>query len=494
MEAWELSGIVRVVSSVIRDCVSRVETKLRSEFEQRFRSLPTPERGLSAYEIASANGFAGTQQEWLASLRGQDAPVVDTEKLAFDVACKVEVPPIPPEEFAEKIWAAVQRVLAEREFREAWIAALPKPQDGKDGRDAPPVDVDSIIAEVTKRIPVPKDGERGLPGENAAPVDVDAIVLQVASLIPTPKDGRDGKDIDAEQVRSLIQAEVAKAVAAIPPAKDGKDADTDAIVREVTARIPIPKDGKDADVEELQRLIETGIARAVAAIPTPKDGAPGRDADPIHPDTLRLLVLNEVTRAVSELPKPKDGEDGAPGRDAIQLDIIPAIDPTRSYPPGTYAKYCGGLVRSLRWTKPGDFDPADWDIVVRGYPRVQFIQDETDPRIIRCEAAYAGEEKDVVTFRFPVPFHRGVFRDENEYERAETVTHGGSTWFCLADKTRNRPQENGTNGGSKDWQLMVKEGRKGRDSESVDAIKGEVAQLNQRIFELEKRLSKKANF
>lgn len=33
-------------------------------------TFPTPEDGLSAYEIAQQNGFSGTEQEWLESLKG----------------------------------------------------------------------------------------------------------------------------------------------------------------------------------------------------------------------------------------------------------------------------------------------------------------------------------------------------------------------------------------------------------------------------------------
>ena len=37
-------------------------------------SKPTGENGLSAYEIAVANGFEGTEAEWLASLVGPQGP------------------------------------------------------------------------------------------------------------------------------------------------------------------------------------------------------------------------------------------------------------------------------------------------------------------------------------------------------------------------------------------------------------------------------------
>lgn len=43
---------------------------------------PAGENGLSAYELATANGFVGTISEWLASLEGQDGnPGVDGDQI-----------------------------------------------------------------------------------------------------------------------------------------------------------------------------------------------------------------------------------------------------------------------------------------------------------------------------------------------------------------------------------------------------------------------------
>ena len=71
---------------------------------------------------------------------------------------------------------------------------------GRDGADAPPVDLDAIVAKAMALIPVPKDGRDGIdgkdgaPGRDADPVDVDAFVAKAVALIPVPKDGRDGLD------------------------------------------------------------------------------------------------------------------------------------------------------------------------------------------------------------------------------------------------------------------------------------------------------------
>ena len=36
-------------------------------------------RGLSAYEVAKADGYTGTQEEWVASLKGEKGPAGTTQ-------------------------------------------------------------------------------------------------------------------------------------------------------------------------------------------------------------------------------------------------------------------------------------------------------------------------------------------------------------------------------------------------------------------------------
>lgn len=88
-----------------------------------------------------------------------------------------------------------------------------------------------------------------------------------------------------EQLPDVNDA-VAKAVAQLPPAKDGKDAppvDVETIIREVAAQIPTPKDGADGQpgasvtIEDLRPVVEAEVSKAIAAIPKAADGEPGRD-------------------------------------------------------------------------------------------------------------------------------------------------------------------------------------------------------------------------
>lgn len=52
------------------DPISEVE--IASESVPTLRAAMQGPRGLSAYEVAVANGFVGTEAEWLESLRGED--------------------------------------------------------------------------------------------------------------------------------------------------------------------------------------------------------------------------------------------------------------------------------------------------------------------------------------------------------------------------------------------------------------------------------------
>lgn len=141
-----------------------------------------------------------------------------------------------------------------------------------------------------------------------APVLKGLIDKAVSAL----SDRIDSVQRSVEQLPDVNEA-VAKAVAQLPPARDGKDAepvDVDAIVREVSAQIPAPKDGADGQpgasvtIEDLRPLVEAEVAKAVAAIPKAADGEPGRDGRDGQPG----LPGRDGQDG-------KDGADGLAGKD-----------------------------------------------------------------------------------------------------------------------------------------------------------------------------------
>lgn len=77
------------------------------------------------------------------------------------------------------------------------------------------------------------------------------------------RDGRDGKDADPALIRRLVAVEAAKAVAALPKPKDGDKGEPG-------------RDGKDVDPDDLRALVDEFVARADALRPIAKDGEPGK--------------------------------------------------------------------------------------------------------------------------------------------------------------------------------------------------------------------------
>jgi hypothetical protein len=258
--------------------------------------------GKSAYALAVERGFAGTELQWLDSLKGSpgepgprgergesvqgpqgergikgdDGKSIQGEKGEKGDSIrgeKGEVGPTGP--VAEIDYERVERdirevvsVAVKEEVTKA-VALLPVARDGLDGKDAPAVDEQAIVERVKALIPTPRDGVNGVNGKDAT-VDEEAIVERVRALIPTPQDGRDAEPIDFEAV-------VAKAVSLIPVPTNGTNG----------------VDGKSVEIDDLRPIMEAETARwqleferratdvlrdAIEKMPKPKDGADGLNA------------------------------------------------------------------------------------------------------------------------------------------------------------------------------------------------------------------------
>lgn len=333
----------------------------------------------------------------------------------------------------------------------------------------------------------------------AAVPDANALAAQAAALIPAPSNG---KDADPEIIRGMVQ----KAVDALPKPQNGKDADPEQIRRAVAdaiAKIPAPKDGAsvtlddvrpiideavkqlraDADsvfaetleqaqqlrdglaksiaelrqpedgksvtVDDVRPIIEEAVKREVEALPRPEDGKS------VTADELRPVVEEVVKCAVSsiEIPEPRDGEDG---RDALQLEILPAIGPDKSYPRGVYAKHAGGLWRSFEQTH----GMRGWEVIVEGLAEHRIEQ--IDERTFEAVSVLSSGAEVRKSVSVPVVIDRGVFKVESEYKAGDGVTWGGSYWIAQKDAPEGKPGEPGSEG----WRLAVKKGRDGKDGKN----------------------------
>ena len=266
-------------------------------------------------------------------------------------------------------------------------------------------------------IPAGPKGDKGDPGENGADavVDEDRIVARLASIIPPPEKGEKGDpgpqgdkgdpgDAGPQGERGLDGSN----------GKDGRDADEDAIVQRVLEAIPKPVDGKD------------GLPGQKGA-----DGTDGRDG--------------------------RDGKEGPAGRDALDIEILDAIEEGRSYAAGTFAKHRAGLWKAIRNTDPisGDasLGKAGWQLVFDGFLN-PVVKSSEDLRTFTLAFERSGGSVASFDFQLPVVIHKGIFKSGTQYARGDCVTWDGSSWIALEDT-------NETPGTSKAWRMSV---RKGRDA------------------------------
>lgn len=145
------------------------------------------------------------------------------------------------------------------------ISAIPIPKDGidgKDGKDADPEYIKSVIAEEVSKVPATKDGK------DADIEQIKALIIEEVSKIDKPKDGANGKDADLEIVKGFIQQEVKS--------------------------IPAPKDGESIPVEQVEKMVADAVAAALTNIKPANDGIDGKDG-------LDIVILPAIdeTKSVS---------------------------------------------------------------------------------------------------------------------------------------------------------------------------------------------------
>lgn len=321
------------------------------------------------------------------------------------------------------------------------VAALPAPADGKDGKDGKSVTVDDV-----------------------RPVLEEMVKTAVASL-PPPKNG---KDYDPDVLQQAVEKAVNKAVADIPVPADGKSVTAEDVapmlqqlVDDRFASLPPARDGKDYDPDVLQTAVDKAVDKAVSAIPVPADGK-SVTVDDVRPILQEMVtaavpdVESLVKTAAAALPAPEPGRPGEDGRDALQLEILPEIDPEKSCPRGTYAIHDGGLWRAYEKTH----DMRGWECLVEGIKNIDVALSE-DQREISVMVQQSSGRGVTKTFSVPVTIYRGVFKSGIEYRPGDTVTWAGSVWHCHS-VTSDKPGEPGCQG----WTLAVKRGRDGRDKKS----------------------------
>jgi hypothetical protein len=359
--------------------------------------------------------------------------------------------------FADAVADAIETATAPLRARIAVLEkrALVHGRDGRDGKDAPPVDLDALAVKAAALIPMPKDGAAGKDGKDAATVDVEVIAAKAAALVQAPSAGRDGKDgKDGVSVdMAVVTKAITEAVAALPRPVDGKD-------------------GRDVDPAMLETIVASYVTKAVSALPVPKDGADGgrgsdgkdgrdgHDGVSVTVDDVAPLIAAEVTKAVAAIPKAIDGvglSDAVISRDGeLVLTFTDGRTKTVGVVVGAGAdpveveRLITKMVDAIPRPKDGKDGAPGADGL--GFDDFDVVWDAEKGALIRFSQ---GER--VKEFVWPVPRDGGVYRPGNLYRKGVMVTAQGSLWSAQED-TRERPGD-----GSKAWRLAVKRGRDGRD-------------------------------
>ncbi|MFV8873643.1 phage gp6-like head-tail connector protein [Serratia fonticola] len=279
-------------------------------------------------------------------------------------------------------------------------------------------------------------------------IDVKSIVAEAVAAIPAPVAP------ELPDVAALVESAVADAMAAIPPDVAPELPDIKGMVAEAVAEIPLPVAPELPDVGAMVASAVTDAVAAIPAVVAPElpdvkslvAEAVAAIPQPLPPELPNIEKM--VTDAVAALPSVPVPEDG---KDALQLEIQPAIDETKSYPRGTYATHSGGLWRAYQKTT----GMKGWECVVDGMSAADIKQ--TEARTFEVSISMASGTVVNKSFCLPVMIYRGVFKNGEGYLPGDTVTWGGSLWHC-DDVTTDRPGENG----SKGWTLAAKRGRDGK--------------------------------
>jgi hypothetical protein len=200
--------------------------------------------------------------------------------------------------------------------------------------------------------------------------------------------------------------------------------------------------------------METKAAIPIADAPVPAAGPSLTDIElfvtkQVGPITERIVRLEE--RPTGSLPAPDVAPPAGLSMSEIELTLTKQVGPLserlarleeRAPVPGPAGK--DGINGSNG--KDG-VDGLGFDDV-----NVEYDGDRT------IEIKMARGER-VKSWPIVLPFQKqqGVFVDGKSYVQGDVVTWGGSQWHCN-EATSNKPGE-----GSKDWTLVVKRGRDGKD-------------------------------
>lgn len=409
---------------------------------------------------------------------GKDADPAVTARLVDEAVAKAAAAIPVPKDGADGLSVTVEDVAPlVAEAVKAAVADLPTPADGKDAdmdalKSFIAIEVKAAVAE----IPLQADGKDvDMDVVNATIVDVAKDIIATSFHQPA-----DGKSVDMEEVKVILADEVQRAAAAIPvPAGVDMDQVKAHLTEEVKRWMPAPVPGKSITVDDVRPLLEEMVSGAVSALPPAKDGADAdmdalkahagavvkemvdawerpKDGASVSIDDVRPVLEGLVNEAAKALPVPKDGVGAAgaiidrQGHLVLTLTNGDTKDLGQVVGKDADQDALVALIRDEVAKIPVPKDGADG----LGFDDMTVDYDGERTVILRWSR---GEIVKEAKIQIPVLIDRGVFKDGSGYVRGDGVTWGGSYWIAQGD-TGEKPGD-----GSKSWRLAVKKGRDGKE-------------------------------
>jgi hypothetical protein len=286
-------------------------------------------------------------------------------------------------------------------------------------------------------------------------------------------DGKDGTSVTTDDVAPMIAELVAKAVAEIPPPKDGVDGKDGAN----------GADGASVSAADVAAMVDSIVAEYVAQLPPPVngvDGKDGKDADPIDiADVARELATLPEIKTVLDLlaaeavvkhfeahpvqhgkdgrdgkdgepgPRGSDGAKGDPGRDGLDVKDMFRADGGR-----LVAVMSDGSTKDL-----GEFvgkDGRDGKDGKDGRDGLGF--EDCTAEVGDGVATLKFVRGDVVkSISFPIPDlkHVGFWGPGAFAKAGQFTTHDGHLWMARRDTSETPNYQ------AADWQLAARKGADG---------------------------------
>ncbi|QNH21255.1 hypothetical protein HEP73_02169 [Xanthomonas sp. GW] len=323
-----------------------------------------------------------------------------------------------PIEFGKELARLVRDALAPVQRQVAALEAR-APEKGDRGADADPALVAKMVEEAMAALPPPKDGK------DADPVSDEQVAAQVARHLEhhPPRDGLDAEPLDVDAVADAV---VAKLLSSDRLQTLIDLATTEAVAKHFEAN-PVSH-GKDAD----PAAIDKAVAAAVAALPAPKDG---RDADPVSDEQIGVQVAKHLAAH-----PPKDGSDG--------VGLAGAIIDRGGHLVITTTK--GEAIKLDKVVGKDGLDGLSFESAAGHY--------DAERGFVITLAA--GERRNELVLPYMV--HRGFWREGLGTKAGQSITHDGALWIAKRDNASRPCLEN-----EQDWALAARKGRDGKDGKSV---------------------------